>query len=65
MEFWQRYFGVIEALDLEQKVNYVPFSFQQGALPMIRSVCEEALALASLSLFLATVAVWAQVLGVL
>ena len=53
------------ALDGEQKVNYVPFSFQQGALPMIRSVCEEAIALASLALFLATVAVWAQVLGVL
>jgi hypothetical protein len=53
------------ALDREQKGNYVLFSFQQGALPMIRSVCEEALALASLGLFLATVAVWAQVLGVL
>jgi hypothetical protein len=32
---------------------------------MFRSVLEEALALASLSLFLATVAVWAQVLGML
>ncbi len=32
---------------------------------MIRSVLEEAVALASLSLFLATVAVWVQVLGVL
>jgi len=32
---------------------------------MVRSVVEEALALASLSLFLATVAVWVQVLGVL
>jgi len=32
---------------------------------MIRSVCEEALALASLSLILATVAIWVQVLGVL
>ena len=32
---------------------------------MIRSVLEEAVALASLSLFLATVAVWAQVLGML
>ena len=33
---------------------------------MVRSVVEEALALASLGLFLATVAVWAQVLlGVL
>jgi hypothetical protein len=34
-------------------------------LVMVRSVLEEAIALASLSLFLATVAVWAQVLGVL
>jgi hypothetical protein len=32
---------------------------------MIRSVCEEAVALASLGLFLATVAIWAQVLGML
>ncbi len=32
---------------------------------MVRSVVEEALALASLGLFLATVAVWAQVLVVL
>ncbi len=32
---------------------------------MVRAVVEEALALASLSLFLATLAVWAQVLGVL
>jgi hypothetical protein len=31
---------------------------------MVRSVVEEALALASIALFLATVAVWAQVLGV-
>jgi hypothetical protein len=32
---------------------------------MIRSVLEEAIALASLTLFLATLAVWAQVLGML
>jgi len=32
---------------------------------MVRSVLEEAVALASISLFLATVAVWAQVLGML
>ena len=32
---------------------------------MVRAVTEEALALASLTLFLAMVAVWAQVLGVL
>jgi hypothetical protein len=32
---------------------------------MVRYVVEEAVALASISLFLAMVAVWAQVLGVL
>jgi hypothetical protein len=32
---------------------------------MIRSVLEEAIALASLTLFLASLAVWAQVLGML
>jgi hypothetical protein len=32
---------------------------------MVRSVVHEAMALASLSLFLATLAVWAQVLGVI
>jgi len=32
---------------------------------MVRRVAEEMVALASLSLFLATVAVWAQVLAVL
>jgi hypothetical protein len=32
---------------------------------MVRAVMEEAMALASLSLFLAMVAVWAQVFGVI
>lgn len=32
---------------------------------MVRSVAEEAMALASLGLFLAMVAVWAEVFGVL
>ena len=31
---------------------------------MVRAVAEEALALASISLFLAMIAVWAQVFGV-
>ena len=31
---------------------------------MVRAVVEEAMALASIALFLATLAVWAQVLGV-
>jgi len=32
---------------------------------MVRAVLEEALALASITLFLATIAVWVQVLGVI
>jgi hypothetical protein len=47
-------------------MNYVPLSFMSsGEVVMVRSVFEEAMALASLTLFLATVAVWAQVLGVI
>jgi hypothetical protein len=54
-------------------VNYVPDpfpAFRSGGVRirgqiMVRSVVEEALALASISLFLATLAVWAQVLGVI
>jgi hypothetical protein len=41
------------------------FRSQMGVAIMVRSVFEEAVALASLSLFLATVAIWAQVFGVL
>jgi hypothetical protein len=51
--------------DSEQNKNYVLFSFRyEGRVIMVRAVAEEALALASISLFLAMVAVWAQVLGV-
>lgn len=32
---------------------------------MVRNFIEEAMALASLTLFLATIAIWAQVLGVI
>jgi hypothetical protein len=46
-------------------MNYVPLSFNWGASVVVRAVAEEALALASLTLFLATVAIWAQVLGVM
>jgi len=47
-------------------VNYVLFSFWiQRGKTVVRAVVEEALALASLTLFLAMVAIWAQVLGVL
>jgi hypothetical protein len=52
-------------LTLEHNMNYVPVSFKWRASVVVRAVAEEALALASLTLFLATVAVWAQVLGVL
>ena len=38
--------------------------FRQGEPIMLRTVLEEALALASITLFLATIAVWAQVLAV-
>ncbi len=37
----------------------------KGRLVMMKSVVEEAMALASITLFLAMVAVWTQVLGVL
>jgi hypothetical protein len=36
----------------------------KGGWAMVRTFLEEALALASLTLFLATIAVWVQVLGV-
>lgn len=50
-------------LTQEQLENYVLFPFRGRGI-MVRAVAEEALALASISLFLAMVAVWAQVLGV-
>jgi hypothetical protein len=47
-------------------VNYVPYPFHvMGRHIMVRAVAEEALALASVSLFLAMIAVWVQVLGVI
>jgi hypothetical protein len=46
-------------------MNYVLCSFDTEGIVMVRAVTEEALALASLTLFLAMVAVWAEVLGVL
>ena len=48
----------------EQRAKYVPYSFYSGDQRMVRAVAEEACALASVALFLAMVAVWAQVLGV-
>jgi hypothetical protein len=50
-------------LTLEQKVNYVPCSFQEEA--MFRAVVEEAAALTSLALFLGMIAVWARVISAL
>jgi hypothetical protein len=52
-------------LTKEQNENYVLCSFRTEGHVMVRAVTEEALALASLTLFLAMVAVWAEVLGVL
>jgi hypothetical protein len=48
-----------QGLTLEQKANYVPPSFSTEAF-MVRALMEEAAALASISLFLATIAIWAQ-----
>jgi hypothetical protein len=41
-----------------------PFRSLRGEQVMVRAVAEEALAITSVSLFLAMVAVWVQVLGV-
>jgi hypothetical protein len=50
-------------LTLEQTMNYVLCSFRENT--MFRAVVEEAAALASISLFLGMIAVWAQVFGAL
>jgi hypothetical protein len=50
------------SLTLEHSVNYVRSMFR---VRVVRAVVEEALALTSVSLFLAMVAVWVQVLGVI
>jgi hypothetical protein len=52
-------------LDSGTKRELCSLSVPDKGMVMIRSVFEEAVALASLSLFLATVAVWVQVFGVL
>jgi hypothetical protein len=44
-------------------MNYVLLSFMEDI--MFRAVVEEAAALASITLFLGMIAVWAQVLGTL
>jgi hypothetical protein len=52
-------------LTKEHKGNYVLFSFFWGESTMIRSVIEEAAALASLALFIGMVVIWAQVIATL
>jgi hypothetical protein len=46
-------------------MNYVPFLFNAKGYIMIRAVVEEAAALASITLFIGMIVVWAQVLAVL
>ena len=55
----------MRAADLtkEHNMNYVLSSFREDI--MFRAVVEEAAALASITLFLGMIAVWAQVLGTL
>ena len=46
-------------------MNSVLFSFYTGSPKMFRAVVEEAVALASLTLFLGMIAIWAQVIATL
>lgn len=46
----------------EQTLNYVLSLFWEG-IPMLKTVVQEAAALASLSLFVGMIAIWTQVLG--
>jgi len=50
-------------LTKEQMMNYVLASFKE--VVMFRAVVEEAAALASVSLFIGMIAIWAQVLSTL
>jgi hypothetical protein len=52
-------------IDLEHIMNYVPLMFNLWGCIMIRAVVEEAAALASITLFVGMIVVWAQVLAVL
>lgn len=62
----KRDMGLIRApLTPEHNANYVPPSFFLGRGNMIRALVEEAAALASISLFLGMVAIWAQVFAAL
>jgi hypothetical protein len=52
-------------IDSEQIVNYVLSLFKCGGFHMFRAVVEEAAALASVALFIGTIAIWVQILAVL
>jgi hypothetical protein len=47
---------------LEQTRNNVPYTFQQEEASMLKLFVEEAAALASITLFVGMVAVWAQLI---
>jgi hypothetical protein len=49
-------------LDREQNRNIVPFLFQSREAVMLKMFVEEIAALASLTLFVGMIAVWAQVI---
>jgi hypothetical protein len=53
------------AFDKEHIMNYVPSMFRKRGCIMFRAVVEEAAALASITLFVGMIVVWAQVLAVL
>ena len=57
--------GASTPIDKRTKEELCSLFVQTEGIVMVRNVAEEALALASLTLFLAMVAVWAEVLGVL
>jgi hypothetical protein len=53
----------MNAIDLEHITNYVLSMFTEGEGNMFRAVVEEAAALASITLFVGMIVVWAQVLS--
>jgi hypothetical protein len=64
------YFGVVKCnvaptLTSEHRRNNVPTMFLAREACVVRVILQDVLALTSLTLFLAAIAVWAQVLGVI
>jgi hypothetical protein len=58
--------GQLLLVVIEHIMNYVPAMFENaGRANMIRAVVEEAAALASITLFVGMIVVWAQVFSVL